>query len=42
MMSSAPVIRHPDFIKVFELACDASRYGIGGVSSQEGHPIAFL
>jgi len=42
MMSSAPILRHPDFCKVFEVACDATGYVIGGVLSQEGHLIAFF
>ena len=41
-MSSTPILRHPNFSKVFEVAFDASRFGIGGVISQEGHPIAFF
>jgi len=41
-MISAPVMRLSDFSKIFEVACEASNIGIGGVLAQEGHAIAYV
>lgn len=41
MLTSAPVLVLPDIHKDFDIYCDASRRGLGGVLMQEGKFIAY-
>jgi hypothetical protein len=41
LVTTAPVLDQPDIEKPFDVYCDASVTGIGGVLMQDGHAIAY-
>jgi hypothetical protein len=41
-LTHAPLLQLSDFNKTFELECDASVIGLGGVLLQDGKPVAYF
>ena len=41
-LTHVPLLQLPDFSKTFELECDASGIGLGGVLLQEGKYVAYF
>jgi hypothetical protein len=41
LLITAPVLAQPDIEKSFDVYCEASTMGIGGVLMQDGHAIAY-